>query len=107
MKPTQAAVLILLLTCIDVSARASDWSFCIAPADAENRIYMSQPFPSGSAKAEGEFNNLLTQRRLHHDSVQCPRAGDEASAVVMHEHAVEVNRSSGRQVIDTPWRASP
>jgi hypothetical protein len=107
MKPTQAAALILLLTCIDVRALASDWSFCIAPAEADNRIYMSQPFPAGSAKAEGEFNDLLTQRRLRHDSVQCPRADDEASAVVMRQHAIEVNRSWGRQVVDTPWRALP
>ena len=107
MKPTQAAAIILLLTCADVRARAGDWSYCLAPDDAENRIYISHPFASGSAKAEGAFEGTLTQRHLRHDSVQCPRADDEASAIVMHQHAVEVNRSSGRQVIDTPWHALP
>ena len=107
MKPTQAAALILLLTSVDVSARASDWSYCLAPAEADNRIYLSQPFPAGSVKAEGEFNDLLAQRRLRHDSVQCPRTGDEASAIVMRQHAIDLNRSWGRQVVDTPLRALP
>ena len=107
MKPTQAAALILLLTSIDVRALASDWSYCLAPAEADGRIYMTEPFPSGSVKAEGEFNDLLMQRHLRHDTVQCPRANDEASIVVMRQHAIDVNRSSGRQVIDAPWRTQP
>jgi len=103
MKPTQAAALILLLTCVDVRARAGDWSFCIAPDDAEHRIYMSQPFASGGARAEGGFDDMLARRHLRHDSVQCPRADDEDAAFAMRQHSAEVNRSWGRQVIDLRW----
>lgn len=107
MKPTQAAALLLLLTCVDVRARAGDWTFCIAPDDASRRIYMSQPFPSKDARPEGRFDELLVQRQLRHDSVQCPRADDEDAASSMRQHSVEVNRSWGRQVIDTPWAVPP
>lgn len=105
MKPIQAAALILLLTSIDARARAGDWSYCLAPDDADHRIYMSQPFPSGGERAEGRFDDLLAQRRLRHDSVQCPRAANEDVATAMREHSVDVNLSWGRQVIDTPWDA--
>lgn len=107
MKPTQGALLLLLVACVNDGARASDWGYCLAPADADNRIYLSRPFPSRGAKTEREFDDLLTKRDLRHDSVQCPRADDEQAAVAMRRHAVEVNRLSGRQVIDTPWCAPP
>ena len=53
MKPTQAAVFILPLTCIDGRVRAGDWSYCVAPADADNLIV---PFPSVGATAQGGFD---------------------------------------------------
>ncbi|HET9619452.1 MAG TPA: hypothetical protein VFP74_19975 [Pseudolabrys sp.] len=56
MKPTQAAVFILPLTCIDGRVRAGDWSYCVAPADADNLIDMSEPFPSVGATAQGGFD---------------------------------------------------
>jgi len=107
MKPTQAAALIILLTCVDVRARAGDWSFCIAPDDAGHRIYLSRPFPSGGTKAEGDFDDALARRHWRHDSVQCPRADDEDAAIAMRRHSVEMNRLWGREVVETPWAAPP
>jgi len=103
MKPTQAAGLIAGLLCLHVVAHAADWSYCIAPADADKRIFISQPFRAIGPGAEGDFDVSLARRHLRHDAVQCPRADGEASAVVMRQHAVEVNRQWGRQVVDMPW----
>lgn len=105
MKPTQAAGLIALMLCVCSPARAADWSYCLAPADADNRIFVSRPFPSDGPTAEAEFNDALARRHLRHDAVQCPRAGDEESAVAMWQYAVEVNREWGRQVVDLPLQA--
>jgi hypothetical protein len=107
MKPTRAIALIAFVLCLGTPARAADWGYCIAPADADNRIFISRPFPSDGPKAEGEFEDSLDRRHLRHDAVECPRADDQATAVVMHQHAVDVNRLWGRQVVDIPMRASP
>ena len=95
------------MLCLLTPAHAADWGFCVAPADADNRIFISRPFPSTGSKAEGDFEESLDRRRLRHDSVECPRADDEASAVVMRQHSVDVNRLWGRQIVDIPMRASP
>ena len=107
MKPTQAAGLITVILCLQATASAADWSFCIAPADADHRIFISRPFPSIGPTAEAEFDVSLARRHLNHEPVQCPRADDEEGAIVMREHAAEVNRQWGRQVVDIPWRAGP
>lgn len=106
MKTTYRTVLAatLLIAC---RAAAADWSYCVAPAEHDNRLYLSLPFPSIGPAAEGDFDAALARRHLTHDSVQCPRADDEASAVIMRQHALEVNREWGRQVVDTHWRPVP
>jgi len=104
MRTTKTVLILTVLASACRCASAADWSFCIAPADEENRIYISERFPSIGSKAEQEFDQALWARRLRHDSVQCPRAADEASAIIMRQHAIEVNREWGRQVIDRPWR---
>jgi hypothetical protein len=102
MKTTVALVLAALT--LQRAAVAADWSYCVAPADAKNRLYVSLPFPAIGPRAEARFDRTLARRRLPHDVVECPRADDEESAVVMRQHAIEVNRQWGRQVIDTHWR---
>lgn len=104
MRASKTALILLAFTSACRCSSAAEWSFCIAPADRENRIYVSRPFVSGGAKAEQEFDETLWARRFEHDSVQCPRADSEAAAVVMHQHAVDANRDLDRQVIDMPWR---
>ena len=85
------------------SAAAATWSFCIAPADSQNRIYISRPFQSLGERAERQFDEALWSRRLLHDSVQCPLADSEASAIIMHQHAIDVNREWRRKIIELSW----
>lgn len=107
MKAKPAAAAFLVLLCLPMGAHALDWSYCIAPAGADHRIFISRPFPSIGPKAEADFDDQLARRRMRHDSVQCPRASDEAAAVIMRQHAVDVNRLWGRQVVDIPWDGPP
>ncbi len=87
------------------TAHAAAWSYCVAPADAQNKLYVSAPFPIGTADAaETGFETTLTEHHLAHDAVQCTHAGTEAVAIVMRQHAIDVNRDLRRQVIDVPWR---
>jgi len=106
MKPKHALALAIAFLCVGPGAAAADWSFCIAPADAEKRIYISMPFPSIGPKAESEFDDLLASRRLKHDSVQCPRADGETSALKMRQYAIDTNYKMGRQVSNIQWRPS-
>ena len=106
MKPIKAAItLALAMMALQQTARATEWSYCVAPSDAQRRIYISIPFPVTTAgAAEPGFGDALTGRGLAHDVVECARAKNEAAAVVMRQHAIEVNREEGRRVIDMPWR---
>jgi hypothetical protein len=106
MKPIKAALTLgLAMVVLPHTARAAEWAYCIAPANAQNRIYVSKPFPiSAAGAAEPGFEATLTEHRLPHDGVACARAENEAAAIIMREHAVAVNRGWGRQVIDMPWR---
>ena len=109
MKPIESAfALVLAMTVIQQTAHAAEWGYCVAPSDAQNRIYISMPFPVSAAAAdESGFDAALTGHRLDHDAVECARAESEADAIVMRQHAVDVNRDWGRQVIQMRWRPSP
>lgn len=108
MKPIKATIaLALAMTALQHTARAAEWSYCVAPSDAQNRIYVSKPFVSVGPRAEAEFDDALNARQLPHDAVECARADDQASAIVMRQQAVNVNRDWGRQVIDLRWRPAP
>jgi hypothetical protein len=105
MKPIKAFTLALAMLFLQQTARAAAWGYCVAPADAQNRIYISKPFPLGPADAaEPGFDTALTEHRLAHDAVACARAENEAAAVIMRQHAIDVNRQWGREVVDRPWR---
>jgi hypothetical protein len=101
MKSKHSAALLIALLYGSHGASAADWRFCIAPADAENRIYISMPFPSMGAKAELEFDESLTAGRMRHGSVQCPRADGEASAVIMRQYVIEFCNKVGRKIISS------
>ena len=108
MKPIKAAVtLALAMMVVQHAARAAEWGYCIAPSEADNRIYISRPFPIRSGAAEPAFDATLTEHRLEHDAVECAHAENEASAIIMRQHAADVNRGWGREVIDMPWRPLP
>jgi hypothetical protein len=108
MKPIGPITIVLAMLVLQQAGRAAEWSYCIAPSDAQNRIYISKPFPiSAAGAAEPGFDTTLTEHRLAHDAVECARAEDEAAAIVMRQHAIDVNRKWGRQVIDMQWRPLP
>jgi hypothetical protein len=107
MRPIYAFALALMVLLLPRAAAAADWGYCIAPSEADNRIYMSMTFRPFGSQAEADFDASLQRRGLRHSTVQCARANDEESATVMRRHAVEVNRLWGRQVIDLQWRPSP
>ena len=87
------------------SASAGDWRFCLAPSQADHKIYISAPFSvSGEPDDfESRFDGVLNRMHLRHDDVQCPHSNDEASAVADKQHAIEFNRRSGNQTADLHW----
>lgn len=89
-------------------ALAGEWSYCLAPSDGQKRVYISAPFsiakPAG--EIESDFNRILNVMKIAHDDVQCPRAGDEQSAVIMREQAIRFNRQFGRQIFYLTWPTS-
>jgi hypothetical protein len=88
-------------------ALAGDWQYCLAPANAERKVYISAPFAaSGSlAAAESAFEEMLDRAGLRHDDVQCPRADDERSIARMRQYAITTNRELGRTIVRLPLEA--
>jgi hypothetical protein len=89
-------------------ALAGEWSYCLAPSDAQKRVYISAPFPIAkpAGEIESDFNRILSAMKIEHDDVQCPLAHDEAAAVIMREHAIRFNREFGREIISLTWPTS-
>jgi hypothetical protein len=87
-------------------ALAAEWRNCIAPSDTEHKVYMSAPFPTSVSldDAQSAFGRMLTQSRLRHDCVQCPRGDDEQSALVMQQQAISFNRKVGNEITHLNWR---
>jgi hypothetical protein len=87
------------------SAMAGEWRYCLAPSQAEHKIYMTAPFSvnAGADDSEARFDDALGGMHLRHDDVQCPHSNDEASAVADKQYAVEFNRKSGNQVVNLRW----
>ena len=85
-------------------ATATDWQYCLAPSQAEHKIYMTGAFPvRGSLDdADNDFEQMLDQAGLRHDVVQCPRADDERSIVAMEQYAITFNQESGNIIVHLP-----
>jgi hypothetical protein len=86
-------------------ALAGDWQYCLAPPHSENKIYVSTSFPARDPlnSAETAFDRMLSQARLRHDEVQCPRADDEPSINMMRQQAFGFNRGAGNTMIKLRW----
>ena len=105
MKLTRPVILAAAMLFLQQTAKAAEWGYCVAPSDAQNRIYVSKPFPIRVQGAdEPGFDSALTEHHLAHDTVECARAENEAAAIIMRQHTIDVNRQWRRQVIDVPWR---
>ena len=76
---------LVLIAASSQTALATDWQYCLAPSHAEHKTYMSGAFPVRGAldDADSAFERMLDQAGLRHDDVQCPRADDERSIVLM------------------------
>jgi hypothetical protein len=85
-------------------ALAADWQYCLAPSEAEHKIYMSDWFQvrGDLYDADRAFERQLNQAGLHHDVVQCPRADDERSIAKMQQHAISFNQQMGNTILRIP-----
>ena len=83
---------------------ASDWQYCLAPSQAEHKIYMSGAFAVRNSlnDADRAFEVMLNQAGLRHDVVQCPRAEDESSIAAMEQYAIGYNRKNGNTIVHIP-----
>ena len=86
------------------TALATDWQYCLAPSQAEHKIYMSGAFPVRGAlyDAASAFELMLDQAGLRHDVVQCPRADDERSIEMMQQYAISFSHGNGNTIVHLP-----
>jgi hypothetical protein len=87
------------------TASAAEWRYCLAPSNVDHKIYFSTVFRTsvGFGNPDISFDETLIQSGLRHDEVQCPRAGDENSIMVMLQDAISFNNNIGRQIIYVSW----
>ena len=86
------------------TALASDWQYCLAPSQAEHKIYMSGRFPVRNSLDDADiaFELMLNQAGLRHDVIQCPRAENERAIAAMEQYAIGYNRKNGNTIIHMP-----
>ena len=94
----------VLIAASSQMALAADWQYCLAPSHAEHKVYMSATFPmrGALANADSEFERMLDEAGLRHDDVQCPRADDERSIILMLQYAISFNQEAGNTIIRLP-----
>ena len=89
-------------TSLDHSAA---WQYCLAPSYAENKIYISAPFPKSASLHESEtaFAKKLFESKIQHDAIQCPNGNDEPAILSMRERAISFNQDRGNTIITLAW----
>ena len=94
----------VLMMAMTQAALAVDWQYCLAPSHSEHKVYMSEIFlqREGLGSADSAFEKVLNQIGLHYDDIQCPRADDERSIVIMRQYAIRLNQEQGSKVIQLP-----
>ncbi len=90
------------------TALAADWQYCLAPSQAEHKVYISGAFPVRGALSDAidAFEQALDDAGSRHDVVQCPRADDERSIVAMEQYAISFNQKMGNTIIRVPIEQS-
>ena len=93
-----------LIAASSQAALAADWQYCLAPSQAEHKVYMSDAFPVRGTLADANtaFELMLDQAGLRHDVVQCPRADDERSIVMMQQYAISFSHGNGNTIVHLP-----
>ena len=102
---TKSLTGLALMTASSQAALATDWQYCLAPSHLEHKIYMSATFRVHGAlgDADSAFERMLKQAKLHHDDVQCPRADDERSILLMQQYAISFNQENGNTIVHLPF----
>jgi hypothetical protein len=102
---TKSLVGLALIAASPQTALATDWQYCLAPSHAEHKVYISAAFPMHGAlgDADSAFERMLEQARLRHDDVQCPRADDERSILLMLQYAISFNQENGNTIVHLPF----
>jgi hypothetical protein len=82
-------------------AWADDWRYCLAPSEADHKIYMTPPFAESQAMGDAEqnFRRTLSWSGLTYDVVQCPLSDSESSALAAQKQAINYNRKLGNQIV--------
>jgi hypothetical protein len=82
------------------------WQYCFAPSYAENKIYISAPFPKNTSLHASEiaFAKKLLESEIQHDVVQCPNGNDEPSISSMQQRAISFNHELGKTIINLNWK---
>lgn len=93
-----------LIAASSQTALAADWQYCLAPSQAEHKVYISGAFPVRGALSDAvhAFERALDQAGARHDVVQCPRADDEHSIAMMEQYAIGLNQKMGSAIIHVP-----
>jgi hypothetical protein len=79
----------------------SEWHYCYARSEAENRIYITTAFASQSSlhTTETAFAQKLAKADVQPNAVQCPIGNDEASILTMREHLIRFSDELGRTIV--------
>jgi hypothetical protein len=95
-----------LTATLSQTALAAEWQYCLAPSHTEHKIYISAPFPMNGApgNSDSAFEQSLIQAGLRHDDIQCPRADDESSIVVMRQEAISFSHAAGNEIVNLNWK---
>ena len=81
-----------------------DWLYCLAPSNAEHKIYLSAPIPLGIVgSADAAFDRMLNKAGLPHDTVQCPRAANKPTLLFRQKYAIRLNQEMGNAIITLNW----
>jgi hypothetical protein len=85
--------------------RSAAWQYCLAPSYAENKVYISAPFPKSASLHANEtaFAKKLLESEIQHDVVQCPNGNDEPAISSMRQRAISFNQDRGSTIITLDW----
>jgi hypothetical protein len=85
--------------------RSAAWQYCLAPSLAENKVYISAPFPKSASlhASETAFAKKLLESKMQHDAVQCPNGNDEPVISSMRQRAISFNQDRGNTIVTLDW----
>jgi hypothetical protein len=85
--------------------RSAAWQYCLAPSYAENKVYISAPFPKSASlhASETAFAKRLLESEIQHDAVQCPNGNDEPVISSMRQRAIRFNQDRGNTIVTLDW----